>query len=101
MDDSAHSGVEPSCPGPVTNWSGWKAAFELPVCDTVLHLPITELDRPFESAIVFQSRPDDRVLIFSRVIDSMSQVNAFSPIFGAALAVFPSWSRAMNTRSEL
>ena len=80
-------------PGLVTNWSGWKATFELPGCDTVLHLPITELDRPFfESAIVFQSRPDEiSVLIFSRVIDSMSQVNAFSPIFGAALSseLFP------------
>ena len=80
-------------PGLVTNWSGWKAEFQLPGCSTLLHLPITELDRPFfESAIIFQARPGDiGVLIFSRVVRSMEHVQAFSPIFGDAIShdLFP------------
>jgi len=74
-------------PGLVTNWSGWEARFELPHCETTLHLPITDIDRPFfESAILFQDKPGQvAVMIFSRVIESIEAVQAFSPIFGSAI----------------
>ncbi len=80
-------------PGIITNWSGWDANLTLPNCELVLFVPLNDIDKPFlESAIVFQPRPKEvGVLVFSRQIKDLSQIQNFSPIFGAAIndTLFP------------
>lgn len=80
-------------PGIITNWSGWDSGFRLPNCEPILFLPLNELGKPFfETAIVFKHRDGEvGVMIFTRQLKSMSEIQDFSPIFGEAISdsLFP------------
>ena len=80
-------------PGIITNWSGWDARFRPPNCEPILFLPLNELNKPFfETAIVFRHREGEvGVMIFTRHLKSMREIQDFSPIFGEAISdnLFP------------